>query len=141
MEDRSESRITKIGTLALVLIPLAGTLLAGWLAWHRIFDWRDLILMVSFYALCSLGITVGYHRYLCHRAFRPHPALKVALVILGSMAMLGAPIDFVGTHRKHHALSDRNGDPHSPLEGFFHAHVGWIFHAKSYGNRQYARDL
>jgi stearoyl-CoA desaturase (Delta-9 desaturase) len=57
------------------------------------------------------------------------------------MAMLGAPIDFAGTHRRHHALGDRPGDPHSPLDGFLHAHVFWLFNAHVVENRTYAREL
>lgn len=127
--------------LAMIVIPLASTVVAGWLAWQHVFGWLDLALLVGFYVPISLGITVGYHRYLCHRSFEAHPALKAALVVLGSMAIMGTPIDFVGTHRKHHALGDRAGDPHSPLDGFFHAHVGWLFKIQQSENRGYARDL
>jgi stearoyl-CoA desaturase (delta-9 desaturase) len=133
--------ISKVGTLALVLIPLAGTVMAGWLAWNRIFDWRDVVLLVAFYVPTSLGVTVGFHRYLTHAGFCAHPAVKVALLVLGSMALVGTPIDFAGTHRRHHALSDRRGDPHSPGDGFIHAHVGWLFTTRVADNRRYVPDL
>lgn len=141
MNRLSSPAVTKIGTLALVLIPLGGTVLAAWLTWQHVFVWRDLLILLGFYVLSSLGITVGFHRYLCHAGFRPHPVLKVVLLILGSMALLGSPIDFAGTHRRHHALGDRAGDPHSPLDGFFHAHMGWLFNARAVENRGYVRDL
>jgi stearoyl-CoA desaturase (Delta-9 desaturase) len=141
LDSLSHPMMTKVGTFLLVGLPFAGTLAAGWLAWEHIFAWRDLLLLVAFYVPTSLGITVGFHRYLCHYGFRPHPAVKVVLLILGSMALLGAPIDFAGTHRRHHMLGDRAGDPHSPLDGFFHAHMGWLFSARVIDYRIYARDL
>jgi len=141
MNSRSASLLAKVATLAMVLIPLGGTAIAGWLAWHRIFDWRDVALLVGFYVPISLGVTVGFHRYLTHAGFRAHPVVKVALLILGSMALVGTPLDFAGTHRRHHALSDRNGDPHSPLDGFIHAHLGWLFQPRAMAYRRYVRDL
>jgi len=141
LDRLSNPALTKAGTLALVCLPLGGALAAAWMAWQHVFVWRDLALLVAFYVPTSLGITIGFHRYLCHSGFRANPALKVALLVLGSMALLGAPIDFTGTHRRHHALGDRAGDPHSPIDGFFHAHVGWLFSARVIENRAYARDL
>jgi len=141
MKSRSTSLLAKIVTLVLVLIPLGGTGLAGWLAWHRIFNLRDVALLVAFYVPISLGITVGFHRYLTHAGFRAHPIVKVALLVLGSMALVGTPLDFAGTHRRHHALSDRSGDPHSPLDGFLHAHLGWLFQTSASDYRRYVRDL
>jgi stearoyl-CoA desaturase (delta-9 desaturase) len=141
MQTRSDAFFMKVGTLALVLIPLAGTVVAGWLAWRHIFNWRDIALLVGFYVPISLGVTVGFHRYATHAGFRAHPVVKVALLVLGSMALVGTPIDFAGNHRKHHALSDRPGDPHSPIEGLLHAHVGWLMTVDQTENRRYARDL
>jgi stearoyl-CoA desaturase (delta-9 desaturase) len=67
--------------------------------------------------------------------------VKVILLILGSMAMEGSATDWVANHRKHHALADRPGDPHSPLDGFFHAHIGWLWSAQPPDPQRYARDL
>lgn len=79
------------------------------------------------YALVAFGVTVGYHRMLTHRSFRPHPIVKCLLLLLGSMSVEGPALQWAATHVKHHALSDREGDPHSPVDGFFHAHIGWLF--------------
>jgi stearoyl-CoA desaturase (Delta-9 desaturase) len=141
MKPRGSGSLVRIALLGPVLIPLAATGLAGWLAWNRLLDWRDLALLVGLYVPTSLGVTIGFHRYLTHRGFELHPVPKAMLLILGSMAMVGSPIDFVAIHRRHHALCDRAGDPHSPLDGFFHAHVGWLFDEKSADYRRYARDL
>jgi stearoyl-CoA desaturase (Delta-9 desaturase) len=127
--------------LAGALIPLVGTVVAVWLAWHRILTPRDIALFVGMWLPISLGITIGFHRYLTHRGFRTSGPVKVILLVLGSMAVQGPPIDWVANHRKHHALADRQGDPHSPLEGFFHAHIGWLWSAQPADPQRYARDL
>ncbi|MHB8573741.1 MAG: acyl-CoA desaturase [Dehalococcoidia bacterium] len=141
MASRVRDWSIKTIMLALVLIPFAGTVLAIRLLWQRAVGWDDLLLAVCMYVPISLGITIGYHRYLTHRGFRTILPIKVLLLILGSMALEGPAITFVANHRKHHALADQQGDPHSPVDGFFHAHVGWIFGGKSADPTVYARDL
>jgi stearoyl-CoA desaturase (delta-9 desaturase) len=116
-------------------------IVAAWLAWHRIFVLRDLVLLAGLYIPISLGITIGFHRYLTHRGFRTSLPVKVLLLVLGSMAAQGSPIEWAAIHRKHHALADRPGDPHSPLEGFFHAHIGWLWSREPAEPARYARDL
>jgi stearoyl-CoA desaturase (Delta-9 desaturase) len=123
------------------LVPLAGTLIALWLAWQRVFVARDLALLVGLYIPISLGITIGFHRYLTHRGFATSGVIKGILIVLGSMAVQGSAIEWVANHRKHHAFADRSGDPHSPLEGFFHAHIGWLWIGDQADTRVYARDL
>ena len=91
---------------------------------------REVVLLVALYALTGIGITVGFHRLLTHRAFTAHPAVRVALLGLGSMAAQGRCIDWAAHHLKHHAHADRPGDPHSPMDGFLHAHIGWVFAAR-----------
>ena len=113
--------------LAVVIIPFLGTILALGLLWHRSVQFIDLALLAAMITITGLGINIGYHRLLTHRAFQAHPAVKIALLVFGSMAVAGPPIDWVATHIKHHSQPDREGDPHSPLEGMFHAHIGWLF--------------
>jgi stearoyl-CoA desaturase (Delta-9 desaturase) len=133
--------VGKALVLAGALIPLVGTVLALWLAWQRIFRAQDLALLVGLYIPISLGVTVGFHRYLTHRGFTTGRVMKILLIILGSMAIQGTAIEWVANHRKHHAYADRPGDPHSPLEGFFHAHIGWLWIGEQADPRRYARDL
>jgi stearoyl-CoA desaturase (Delta-9 desaturase) len=113
--------------LVVVIVPLLATVLAIVLLWQRAVHWSDLALLAAMYALVALGVTVGFHRMLTHRSFRPHPVVKCLLLILGSMSVEGPAIEWAATHIKHHAQADREGDPHSPVEGFFHAHIGWMF--------------
>jgi len=117
----------KAVVLVVVIVPLLATLLAVWLLWNRAVYWPDLILFATMYSLVALGVTVGFHRMLTHRSFQPHPVVKFLLLVLGSMSLEGPALVWAATHMKHHAQADREGDPHSPVEGFFHAHVGWLF--------------
>ncbi len=127
--------------LTTVVVPLLGTLYAMILLWNRLVGWGDVALMLGLYVPISMGVTIGLHRYLTHRGFRTNPIIKATLLILGSMALEGPVITWAANHRKHHALSDRAGDPHSPLDGFFHAHVGWLFNTEPADPSIYARDL
>jgi len=131
----------KAVVLTVVVVPLAATLFAIRLLWQRAVNWPDLALLAVLYALVALGVTVGFHRMLTHRSFRPHPAIKFVLLVLGSMAVEGPAIEWAATHVKHHALADREGDPHSPLDGFFHAHLGWVFESATADPNIYCRNL
>jgi stearoyl-CoA desaturase (delta-9 desaturase) len=93
------------------------------------------------YTVTALGVTMGFHRMLTHRSFKPNPVIKFILLVFGSMALEGAALEWAATHVKHHSLSDREGDPHSPIEGFFHAHVGWLFKDRMADPKVYCRNL
>jgi stearoyl-CoA desaturase (delta-9 desaturase) len=121
--------------------------------WNRQLHWRDVVIFVVMYIPIGLGITVGFHRLLTHRSFKTSPALRGLLGILGTMAIEGPVISWVADHRKHHAYTDRAGDPHSPhvdhgvgwrgaLRGLVHAHVGWLFdHQQRGAHERFAPDL
>ena len=117
----------KLIMLGLVVLPLLGVLLAIVQLWQRYVDARDLVLLVTFYVLTGLGITVGFHRLLTHKSFETFPLLKAFWLICGSMALEGNPIRWASTHIQHHAHADDAHDPHSPLVSLWHAHVGWLF--------------
>jgi len=127
--------------LIFVVVPFLATLLAIWLLWEHAVRWSDLILLASGYTLVILGVGMGFHRMLTHHSFRPHPVIKVLLLLLGSMALEGPALDWAATHLKHHAHADQEGDPHSPVDGLFHAHVGWILRTFSHDPGLYSRSL
>jgi stearoyl-CoA desaturase (delta-9 desaturase) len=127
--------------LLFVIGPLLGTAYAIIRLWQDMIGWRELSLLFSLYLLTGLGITFGYHRLLTHRSFETGPVLKAIALILGSMAVQGRAIDWAANHLKHHAHSDEEGDPHSPLEGFFHAHIGWLFSAPPADRERYCGRL
>lgn len=85
-----------------------------------------LVLFFLGFLFSGLGVTVGYHRLLTHRSFEAHGAVKAVLLVLGSMAVEGRADEWVANHMKHHIHSDQEGDPHSPREGFLHAHWFWL---------------
>jgi stearoyl-CoA desaturase (delta-9 desaturase) len=143
----------RIITGLVTLIPFVAIGFAGWQVWDEALHWRDVMLFVGLYFPTGLGITVGFHRHLTHRSFKTHDWLRGLLAILGSAAIEGPVISWVADHRKHHAFSDEEGDPHSPhvdhggglggaLRGLFHAHMGWLFIHTQRGNKErYAPDL
>jgi stearoyl-CoA desaturase (Delta-9 desaturase) len=148
------SKAQRSVNLAAVVLPLLAFLLAVVLLWNRLVGWHDLLLLGVLYATTGLGITVGFHRMLTHRSFQTSKAIERTFAVLGSMAVQGPVIQWVSDHRKHHAHTDEEGDPHSPhagfagggvkgtLRGLFHAHVGWLLTEEGGANRaKYAKDL
>ena len=101
--------------------------------------------------IIGMGVTVGYHRYFTHQAFETGSPVRLVLAILGSMSAQGPLVAWVSTHRRHHQLSDREGDPHSPnlnepgirgrLKGIWHAHFGWMSSHALPNPMRYARDI
>jgi stearoyl-CoA desaturase (delta-9 desaturase) len=124
----------KIGVLIAVVVPFVATLYAIVLLWQQYVGWRDIALLLTFYVLAGLGITVGFHRMLTHKSFETHPAVRFIFLVMGCLAVEGSPLEWASTHIQHHANSDGEDDPHSPLEGFWHAHFGWLFAFKNNPN-------
>jgi stearoyl-CoA desaturase (Delta-9 desaturase) len=120
---------------AFVVFAPAGALIAATALWSAGVgpSRTDLIVFVVGTAATMAGVELGFHRYFAHRAFAARPALIWLLGALGSSAFLGPVMWWVATHRRHHTVTDREGDPHSPhwpytgARGFVHAHVGWLF--------------
>src|SRR5438105_9900776 len=122
-----------------VIVPFLATIFAIYLLWERAISWSDLALLAIMYSLIKLGEEAGIHRMLSHRSFQSHPIVKFVLLVLGSMALEGPVLGWAATHIKHHARADREGDPHSLLEGFFHAHIGWFFNDRMADRNVYWR--
>ncbi|MFJ6677375.1 acyl-CoA desaturase [Actinosynnema sp. NPDC091369] len=133
------------------VIPALALAAAVPLAWGWGLGWVDIGLAAFFYTLTCLGVTIGFHRYFTHGAFRATRGLRIALAVVGSMAMQGPVIGWVADHRRHHAYADREGDPHSPwlfgtsagalAKGFWHAHMGWLFQRELTNAARFAPDL
>ncbi|OGJ56666.1 hypothetical protein A3D88_02720 [Candidatus Peribacteria bacterium RIFCSPHIGHO2_02_FULL_52_16] len=132
----------KIRVLFLVVLPLAAVVAAIVLFWNQYVHAKDLLLLALFYVPTTLGVTIGYHRMLTHQGFESNRLVRLMFLILGCMACEGTPLDWAATHIKHHAHSDDDGDPHSPLHGFWHAHMGWLFSKKNFADaKTYAPHL
>ena len=123
----SNKAIIRVMVLIIVITPLLGTVLAIILLWNRVVNWSDLALLAAMYSCTAFGVTIGYHRMLTHRSFQPHPIVKAIFLVLGTTSAQGPALEWAASHIKHHALADQEGDPHSPLDGFLHAHMGWFF--------------
>ena len=110
-------------------------------------DAKALIAAAILHFTCiSWGIGMGYHRLLTHRSYKAPKWMEYMVAILGTMTLEGGPIFWVGTHRIHHQSSDESEDPHSPRDGAFWSHMGWIIFGQSHHSevdyfRRYAPDL
>jgi stearoyl-CoA desaturase (Delta-9 desaturase) len=147
------SRLEKGVNLGAVVLPFLATLAAVALLWNSLVSPVDLAIAASMYLLTAIGITVGYHRLLTHRSFQTSRPVEYLFAVLGSMAVQGPVIAWVADHRKHHAHTDEEGDPHSPhvgrdggvrgvLAGLWHAHTGWLFSTQGRADwKRYAADL
>ncbi|MDX6590014.1 MAG: hypothetical protein QOI84_1288, partial [Solirubrobacterales bacterium] len=131
------TRVEKGANLGAVVVPFAATIVAIVLLWNSLVSPADLVIAAVMYLLTAAGITVGFHRLLTHRSFQTSKPLEYTFAILGTMAVQGPVISWVADHRKHHAHTDEEGDPHSPhvghdggvrgvLAGLWHAHSGWL---------------
>src|SRR5690349_13956846 len=99
------------------------------------FSWKALFIALFLYWVAgSLGIGMGYHRLLTHRGFKCPKWVEYILTVCATLSLEGGPIFWVATHRVHHQLSDKPGDPHSPRDGSFWAHMGWILTGKTFHN-------
>ncbi len=146
------SRAHKIANLIGVPLPFIGLIAAIVLLWNRAIGPLELTLLIAFYVITALGVTLGYHRMFTHRAFESSRAFRAIIAAMGSMAMQGSVITWVADHRKHHAFTDHEGDPHSPhlsgpgfwggVKGLWHAHMGWLFEEVGTADRErFAPDL
>ena len=143
--------VGKLATLTAMILPPLGLVAAIILLWGWGVTWVDLGLLVGFYLLTAVGITVGFHRLFVHRSFETVTAVKVALAAFGSMAVQGSLFQWAAQHRRHHEHSDTEHDPHSPhcygggplgrLRGFWHAHIGWAFEPGPGSLTRYIGDL
>ncbi len=120
----------------------AGALAAPWF-----FTWKALgLFVVLVWITASLGVCMGYHRCLTHRSFSTYRPIRWLLAFLGQLSGEGSALVWVANHRQHHQFSDKDGDPHSPRDGFWWSHMLWFMPAVPRGQlddhlRRYAPDL
>jgi stearoyl-CoA desaturase (delta-9 desaturase) len=147
----TQSRKEQIALALFILVPFAAVVAAVPVAWGGWLGWTDIAIAVPLYFATCAGVTVGFHRCFTHRSFKPNRPVKIALAVLGSLAIEGPVVRWVADHRKHHKYSDKDGDPHSPWKygdtvgalwkGLWHAHVGWLFDEEQTPQGKYAPDL
>jgi fatty-acid desaturase len=139
MSDRRS--LNWITTVVLVLLHI-GAVAALFMA-----NWRAVAVGFALYWVCTgWGISLGYHRLHTHRSYKVPLWLEYFFAVCGTLTLEGGPIFWVATHRIHHQKSDQPGDPHSPRDGAWWAHIGWILlgeskHNNTRQNAKYAPDL
>jgi len=136
--QRGWNRITTVAMIAFHLLAAA--------ALFRLNSGAILTAVVLYFVAGSFGIGMAYHRLLTHRGYKTYPFIEYFLTWCGTLALEGGPIFWVATHRVHHQKSDREGDPHTPREGTWWAHMGWILtgeglHHDALTLAHYAPDL
>jgi stearoyl-CoA desaturase (Delta-9 desaturase) len=146
-----KARWEQVALALFVAVPLLAVASTGFVLWGHGLSWTDVILSVVFYWVAGHGITVGFHRYLTHGSFKAKRPLRIALTVAGSLAIEGPATRWVADHRRHHAYSDEEGDPHSPWrygnsfrglsKGLWHAHVGWLFDVEQTDQKRFTPDL
>ena len=149
--DVEVSRSLRFAIGIFIVVPFLAVLAAVPVAWGGWLSWVDIALLVVFWAITALGITVGYHRLFTHGSFKAARPVKIALAVMGGMAIEGSINQWVADHRKHHQYSDDFGDPHSPwrfgtskravAKGLLWSHMGWLFAEDQTVVREYAPDI
>ncbi|MCP2322157.1 stearoyl-CoA desaturase (delta-9 desaturase) [Hamadaea flava] len=149
--DARQGTAAAITMWIFVVVPFVALAAAVPLAWGWGLSAADIAMAATIYVIAGFGVTAGYHRLLTHGSFKARRGLRVALAVAGSFAVQGSPIQWVANHRRHHAFSDREGDPHSPwrygtsvgalLKGLGHAHVGWMLRRELSNRTRFAPDM
>ena len=134
-----------------VVVPFLAVIAAVPVAWGWGLSPLDAAMAGVGYLIAIAGVTVGFHRHLTHGSFKARRPLRIALAVAGSLAVEGRPTEWVADHRRHHAFTDRDGDPHSPwrygtgvralAKGLVYAHVGWFFNNDVTNKARFAPDL
>lgn len=139
-------------SISAVIVPIFGALGALWLAWTFGLSWIEVTLWAVGHSLTCFGVAIGFHRLASHKSFETTSFFNALFMILGSTGAQGPVLWWAATHRRHHATSERPGDPHSPYvgnsnqpmtpaKGLLHAHVGWLFAYQNTGWMHYVPDL
>lgn len=143
----TELRLSERGTMKPLTAFLMALFHVGAIAALFMFSWRNLAVGLFLYWFATgLGISLGYHRLHTHRSYKVPLALEYFLAFCGTLTLEGGPIFWVAVHRIHHQNSDHHGDPHSPRDGAWWAHMGWLFfgeanHKNTRIMSKYAPDL
>jgi stearoyl-CoA desaturase (delta-9 desaturase) len=151
LDDR-QARFQRALVVVLTVVPFAAFVLALWTLWGTGISEIDIGVLVSCYLFSGLGVTVGFHRLFAHHSFEARPSVRALLALAGTTALQGSVIGWVAAHRRHHAYSDKAGDPHSPhleeeegvkglLKGLWHAHLGWLFDIEKSSRARWAPEL
>jgi stearoyl-CoA desaturase (delta-9 desaturase) len=150
--DARRAALQRRLVLLVTVVPFVGFVWAVIALWGNGLSMTDAVIALAFYFWTGFGVTIGFHRYFTHQSFETNRFMRATFAIAGSMAVQGPLIKWVADHRRHHAFSDQEGDPHSPhlddgpgvrgvLKGLWHAHMGWLFGDEQTSPRRWCPDL
>jgi stearoyl-CoA desaturase (delta-9 desaturase) len=105
------------------------------------FSWPLFLFALVFAAATNLSITAGYHRLFSHKSYDAHPVAKALFLLIGASAFQGSALKWSSDHRRHHSHIDGDKDPYNINEGFWYAHIGWLFYKESVNQKIQAPDL
>jgi len=151
LQDEALQRTQRRLAVTMILVPPIGVMAAITMVITTGITIVEIVIFLVMYALTTIGVTVGFHRQFAHRSYEARQSVRIALAILGSMAIQGPLIFWVATHRRHHQFSDSDGDPHSPnlhgegwkawLGGFWYSHIRWLYAGEITNSVRFANDL
>ena len=149
--DAPQSLVAGISMWVFVIGPMVALAIVVPLTWGWGLTVLDVVMFAVGYFISAAGVAVGYHRLFTHRSFKARRPLRIALAVAGSFAVEGSPVQWVANHRRHHAFSDREGDPHSPwrygtssyavFKGLLYAHMGWMLRRQLSNRARFAPDI
>ena len=139
--SRGKTRLTSTTTIFFTLFHILAVVALFYFTWSAL-----AVAVVTYILAINVGIGMGYHRLLTHRGYKVPKWLEYTIAVCATLALEGGPIFWVATHRVHHQNSDHAGDPHTPREGTWWAHAGWILSGKALHSEtailsRYAPDL
>lgn len=137
----TQKRIEWPVALFLILNPLATLILAPIYFYFNGFQWGIFLFALLFAAATNLSITAGYHRLFSHKSYDAHPIVKAIFLLIGASAFQGSALKWSSDHRRHHSNIDTEKDPYNINEGFWYAHMGWLFYKESVNQKIHAPDL
>jgi stearoyl-CoA desaturase (delta-9 desaturase) len=132
LEDIKKPAWQKAISLIIMFFPCVAVVLAAWhfsTSPYRGQAWYLIAITLLFFAGIKVrmyGISLGFHRGLTHKSYETYPWLRGLFLICGCMSIQGEPVRWATDHTEHHRYADKEGDPHSPADGFYHAHMGWL---------------
>lgn len=134
-------RIEWTNLLYFIINPLAAVTLSAFYFYNNGLQWGIIIFAFVFAAATNLSITAGYHRLFSHKSYDAHPLAKFLFLFVGASAFQGSCLKWSSDHRRHHSHIDTEKDPYNINEGFWHAHMGWLFKKENVLQEVHAPDL
>lgn len=123
----SQKKINWLNTLFLTINPLIAIVGTIMLAYFHMIYWQTIVLAVMLAIFGGMSITGGYHRLFSHKAYKAAWPVRLFFLIFGAATFEGSILEWCTDHRNHHLYTDTPKDPYSIKEGFWHAHIGWLF--------------